>query len=223
MKYFLAAMAIVLLLGLTLVSGIIHGRMTDRWGVPQTSLDAAEKLGLFSEDKQFGDWKCESSNRMSDHVVEMLACAEHIDRTYVNQRTGETVNVAVLLGPPGPISVHTPEVCYSSRAYDSRDERQRVTIKTTDGTEHTFWALTFRSNRLDADILRVYYAWTAGGPWASPKEPRWSFSNCPYIYKIQLASHLPLGSDVQTDDPCRRFLQDFVPALKSHLIEASGD
>ena len=223
MKYFLTALAIVLLLGLTLVSGIIHGRMTDRWGVPQTSLDAAEKLALFSEDVQFGDWKCESSSRMSDHVVEMLVCAEHIDRTYVNLRTGETVNVAVLLGPPGPISVHTPEVCYSSRDYDSRDERHRVTVKTTDDTEHTFWALTFRSNRLDADILRVYYAWASGGPWAAPKEPRWAFSNCPYIYKIQLASHLPLGSDIQTDDPCRRFLKDFVPALKSHLIESSGD
>ena len=223
MKYLAIISSIVVVLVLTLVSGIIQGRMTNRWGVPETSAVAAKRLAEFLEDTEFGDWKCESSRRMSEHVVDMLECAEHIDRTYVNQRTGDTVNVAILLGPSGPISVHTPEVCYSSRAYDIREERQRVSIQSKDGKEDTFWGLTFRSNSLDADILRVYYAWTPGRNWEAPKEPRFSFSKYPYIYKIQLAGHLPLEADVDAEDPCRKFLQDFVPVAREYLVAPSGD
>ena len=66
---------------------------------------------------------------MDEDTVEMLECTGNIVRTYENQRTGEVVSVFVIVGPAGPIAVHTPEICYSSQNYKSRDTRQQVAIR----------------------------------------------------------------------------------------------
>lgn len=221
MKQYLPVLSIVLVVGLTLLSGIIHGRMSDRWGPPQDSLAAANKLAEIPD--QFGGWKLQISEEISDSVVEMLECAGYINRTYVNQETGESVNVAILLGPPGPISVHTPEICYSSRDYAIVGEPQQVTVRSSQGSDDEFWAMTFQSRDLSADILRVYYAWSTGGGWSAAKAPRFTFAACPYLYKIQLAGHLPPGADAEASDPCRSFLQNFVPVATRYLVEPAGD
>jgi hypothetical protein len=214
------ALSIVLLTGLTLVSGGMHGWMSHRWGLPPATRIAAEKLVEFPD--RFGSWQLQSAEEMTEETANTLECAGYFVRAYANQDTGESVRVAVLLGPAGPIAVHTPEICYSSRAYAIREERQRVTIQNSDGSDEEFWALTFRSNDLDASLLRVCYAWSTGGPWSAPEDARFTFAGSPYLYKIQLASELAPGTDLQTSDPCERFLQDFVPVAKRYLVEPSG-
>jgi len=110
---FLAVM-ILLVAGLTLASGMIHGRLTNRWGPPTAMLAAAERLkGVPTE---CGDWRrMEKDLEMDETTINMLELEGWINRTYLHQPTGQTVHVAVLLGPPGRISVHTPEICFSSR------------------------------------------------------------------------------------------------------------
>ena len=87
---------------------------------------AAARLEAFPAILEIG-----SSNRplqMSTAVIEMLQCAGYISRVYVNQLTGENVRVALLLGPPGPIAVHTPEICFSAQDYRQEESRKRVAI-----------------------------------------------------------------------------------------------
>ena len=104
MKYSLGVLlAIVVAAGFTLVSGTIQGHMSKRWGL---SIDAEPAVARLAElPEQFGDWKVQSTSEMSEHVVDMLQCAGYSYRTYENTVTGETVNVTILLGPSGPISV----------------------------------------------------------------------------------------------------------------------
>lgn len=208
----------LLAMGLTVASGAVFGKMSNRWGPPKGSLAAAEKLESFPE--EFGNWKLQSSERMSDNVVAELQCSGHISRVYANQESGEVVSVAVILGPPGPIAVHTPEICYSSRAHKILEER-KPTPAGESGDE--FWSLTFEKNDLTASLIRVYYGWTVGNSWAATDDPRFAFAGYPYLYKIQLASYLPAGTNLESNDPCENFLADILPVLRDHLIDCSGD
>lgn len=215
MKWHPPVSGIILVTGLTLISGVIHGRMSHRWGPSQDSLAVAKMLEDFPG--KFGSWELQSQGKISDVASRQLQCAGYINRVYANHESGAVVSVAVLLGPAGPISVHTPEVCFSSRNHTLTDRRKRVTVPDLEGEE--FWALTFQSRSLDATLLRVYYAWSTGGRWSATNEPRVRFAGQPYLYKIQLASVLPPAFDLDERDPCRSFLRDFLPLARSHLVE----
>jgi hypothetical protein len=220
MKRPLLAMAMVLVAGLTVLAGVLHGRMSNRWGPSPDTIFAANKLKEIP--RQFGDWRLQSTTDLDKSSREQLDPAGYFVRTYENQTTGEVVNVTVLLGRPGPISVHTPEICMGSQNYQSRGNRKMVAIRAAAGADDEFWALDFKTSDLRGDLLRVYYGWSAGDRWLAPEDARFWSAGKPYLYKIQLSGILPPGAGPQSDDPCHKFLQDFVPAAKQYLIEPSA-
>ena len=213
----------ILVVALTLASGAVQGRLAHRWGTPIDMAAIAEQLK--STPEEFGPWRMLSSDVMNKTVLETLQCQGYFVREYVNRETGRSVNVALIVGPAGPISVHTPEVCYSSQDFEIQEERQQAAIGDGQDANDAFWAVTFRSNDAlrGAEILRVYYGWSAGGPWSATKEPRLAFAGQPYLYKLQLAARLPAQADLAKEDVCRDFLKEFVPVLRRHLVSAAND
>ena len=201
----------------TLVSGLVHGRLADRWR-PNTMLEAGTRLQ--SIPAEFGKWRLKSSEPMSELSRKMLECTGDVTRSYVNEETGELVQVMVIVGPWGPISVHTPDVCFSSRAYRRVEKAKRITIADSTGTNSDFWAETFVTSGLEARNLRAYWAWSTGGPWSAPNGTKAAFLGSSHLYKIQLATYLPPVLDPQAEDPVHRFLKDFVPAAAGILIAA---
>jgi hypothetical protein len=218
MKRVQLAVAVALVVGLTVVSGVIYGRMTNRWGLPPDTLAAAEKLKGVPDG--FGDWRLQGTEDLDKSALEMLDPAGYFMRRYENRKTGDVVSVTVLLGLPGPISVHTPEICFGSQNYTSRGERRKVSIRAATGAEDEFWALDFKlDNLLQGGVLRSYYAWSSGDRWVAPKDARFWSAGMPYLYKIQLSAQVPVDIDAKSDDPCQKFLRDFVPVLKNHLVD----
>ena len=209
--------AVLIALGLTVASGAVFGKMSNRWGPSKDSFAAAKKLESFPE--EFGNWKLLSSEKMTETVVNELECCGHFSRLYGNQESGETVSVAVILGPSGPTAIHIPEICFSSRAHKTIESPKSVAIGDSDDR---FWAMTFESNDLSASLIRVYYAWTTGNQWSASENPRFAFAMYPFLYKVQLASHAPAGTDLDKNDPCRNFLADIKPVMKDYLVYWSG-
>jgi len=203
------------LLALTAVSGYVQGTLTNRWGTPADMQTAAEHFRQIPT--EFGPWQLQKAEAITDEVVAILECAGYINGSYVNRSTGEVVNAFVILGPPGPVSVHTPEVCYSSKNYEIAETRSRVAIGAAEPAQNEFWAMTLRSHDVNADLLRVYYAWGNAGHWTAPESPRFTFGGDSYLYKIQLASYLPPDTNLDENDTCRRFLEAFVPVLNATL------
>jgi hypothetical protein len=228
-------LSLTAVVALTLIGGVLQGRIRNRWGPSEAMLAAAQKLNDVPHDFGGPDkkrWQLQSSKTMDQDTIEMLECTGYLVRTYVNRRTGETVSVFVIVGPAGPIAVHTPEICYSSRNYQSRETRQRVAI--TDGApgghplvgpgqgqEDQFWALSFKSKSVQENVLRVCYAWSTGNRWSAPNDARYAFAGWPYLYKIQVSSSLPAWGDLKTSDTCREFLKDFAPMIRQYLVEPS--
>ena len=92
---------------LTLSSGVLYGKYSQRWGPPADLTGAAAQLEKLP--RQLGNWKLAEERPMEDSTVEMLECAGYVNRRYVNQQSGQTVNLAIIVGPAGPTAVHTPE------------------------------------------------------------------------------------------------------------------
>lgn len=167
---------------------------------------------------RFGKWRLQSSGSIGEDSKKMLECVGDTERTYVNEETGDVVQMFVIVGPWGPTSVHTPDVCFPSRAYKRVEEAKRVTIADSSGVESDFWAETFIMTGLETRNIRAYWAWSKGGPWSAPDNVRYTFAGSPHLYKIQLTAYLPPVPDPQGEDPVRRFLKDFVPAAAGNLI-----
>ena len=202
-------------------SGIIHGRMSNRWGPPDSSRRAAARLEELPV--QFGKWRMRSPRELSDAEMEQLQPTGYVFREYVNDDTGEALSPILLVGPVGQISVHTPEVCMAGQDYKQQGARQQVPISASPGEADTFWAATFRTNDVGGRYIRVYWGWSTGGPWSAPDNPRFGFAGQPYLYKIQLVTALGREPSRQKEDACQRFLQDFVHEARQYLIVASTE
>ena len=209
----------LLLLILTLASGLLFGHASGRWGAPDSSLAAADQLAGLPE--QFGPWRMDASEELGERVTRTLECAGYLFRTYVNDQTGDVVKMFVLVGPSGPTSVHDPEICYTVAGHTLLEDRKRVTVEAADRDRGEFWRVKLQSEGVDAAVLHVYYAFSTGSGWQAVDNPRLSYASRPYLYKIQLAAYAPLDDGEETEDVCHRFLQDLIPAAAGHLVEAN--
>jgi hypothetical protein len=142
--------------------------------------------------------------------LQMLECAGYVSRRYVNQKTGQVVNLSVIVGPSGPTAVHTPEICFSSRAYDQQGPRRSVELTASEGKTDSFWSLDFTTTNVLAEGLRVYYAWSLGERWEASEYPRYKFAASPLLYKLQLAAALPPQLDRAEADAGREFLNELI-------------
>jgi len=208
------ALAIAVLF--TLTAGVLYGSYSNRWGPPADLLAAAKQLEKMPQ--QIGNWKMVEKLSMGETAIQMLECAGYVNRRYINQESGESVTVAIIVGPPGPTAVHTPEVCFSSRAYDNQSERQEAYLQSSAG-EHSFWNVDFTSRSPFADKLRVYYAWSKGELWEASSAPRYEFAASPVLYKIQLAVPVPPQQDSDTADTGLIFLKALTNSDWSMAIE----
>jgi hypothetical protein len=175
-----------------------------RPGVPHEKL--AENLSTFP--MKLGDWECVSEETLAPQVERTLKCYGYINRVYWNSKTGNRVTLALLFGPRGPMAVHTPEICYSSRGRlpvgKPSEEVPRGTV-----SGNSFWRLGFKLPQSGSSDIDVWYAWSDGGEWIASSYPRyWTTDR---LFKIQLAGP---SSPAGEESACESFLQHAVPAFR---------
>lgn len=200
----------------TLGLGVLHGWASQRWGPPTNIQQVSDALESLPE--TVGGWRVVDSKEATDRVQGLLRCEGFVNRYYQNEQTKQIVELYVVLGPTGPLSVHQPEICFKNVDYAQRGERSPVGFEATQG-KNSLWALTFdpSPSNLDGGITRVFYGWSRGSRWESPQEARFAFAGSPYLYKLQVSCVLPLSADIEVTDPCQDFLRDLLPVLEDHL------
>ena len=189
----------------------------DARGGQETGRRAAANSAVPQNDR----WQLQSSETMNHDTIEMLECTGYIVRTYANRedgRRGEHVRDRrprradrrahardLLFHPELQEPRHPPSGC------DTGAQGQEISSGPLRSSPRMF------RKTCSASIMRGARA-TAGRP---PTTPRFAFVGWPYLYKIQLSSTLPAGTDLKSDDTCREFLKDFVPVLRQYLVEPS--
>lgn len=227
--------ALIAVIALTLGSGLLHGQLSNRWGASEEVLAAAKKLQKLPE--QIGPWKAQASRNSSVHLFATAGGAAGVSRAYAHGKTGQIVNLAVLVGPAGPVSVQISDLSYSSRDYEVLGDPIQFAVR-LQRSDEAFWRVDMRSRDIDAHILRLAYAWSRGNNWLAPAHPRMAFGGQPLLFKLQLAAKLPPSAaalfggrramgpseaEVSGADPCREFLQDFLPAFDMLVAASPAD
>jgi hypothetical protein len=210
------------MIALTLGSGVMQGLLSNRWGISDFQRQAGAKLD--SVPKSFGNWEMKKSEKLDQDAIDQLEPYGYFVRQYVNRASGATVYVTLLLGPSGPISVHTPEVCYAGRDHQQLGNRNKVELTGKAGKD-SFWKTSFQLRGVDAPVQNIYYAWSPGDQWVASENPRLSFATRPYLYKIQIsgvAQATNAGASDSATDTELVFLADFIPVLNEYLQKPSS-
>src|SRR5436190_11210209 len=100
---------ILLPLSLLMAFGIAEGIWTERWHQSHAAEEAGARLS--SIPPAVGDWESREEQLDPRQVVKAELTGSLV-RHYTNRSTGVTVTVMLVCGRPGPISVHTPDVCF---------------------------------------------------------------------------------------------------------------
>lgn len=201
-------------LAVTLFAGVVYGRLTGRWGPRPDVVSAAYRLKQVPQ--ILGDWECKSDDPLDPVSARILQCTGALHRVYQNVRTGDVVRFFVILGPPGPTAVHTPEICYSSKDYKITQARTRWTLDKSQKPLDEFWDLRLEASDVSGSGLRSLYGWTNTQHWQATESPRFKYGGSPYLYKLQIAG--PLPTENQERDVCREFLTVLLPELRKQML-----
>jgi hypothetical protein len=164
-------------------SGLVHGRLTDRWGTSSAVAEAIARLDRVP--RSIGDWEGRDA-AIDRKQIERAQIRGYLARTYRNRRDGREVMVLLVCGRPGPISVHTPDVCYAGAGYEAGTLPVPGSVATGG---HGAEFLTARFKKVDAlvpESLDILWAWNARGDWEAPANPRLGFASYPALFKVYL-------------------------------------
>ena len=212
----LPLLAALLLLAL---SGIVHGLWSGRWG-PSPDLQAAAAR-CNDVPMIVGDWQGHPTE-LDSRMLEMAEVLGYASRQYVNRRTKESLSILLICGRPGPISVHTPDICYAGAGYSMVRGQEHYRTESDGGAAPaTFWTARFTKEGAAPDPLRIFWGWSDRGPWSAPANPRLAFARSGALYKLYVIRRLVKKDEPLDRDPCIDFLHDFLPELKKCLVPAS--
>jgi hypothetical protein len=207
------------ILAVMIVFAMLQGNVRGRWSSSHALQEAAARLDQLPE--SFGPWLPVQSIELQDYALDELEMANYRAGIYEHEQTGERVTLLLMLGPSGLMAVHTPEICLGNQAYRTVGQRTRKTfiVEEEADTEpqvvDTFWKSKFQDTAIDGNYHVIYYAWSMGDKWETPKNPRMEFGLSPYLYKVHVgASALNEGFFEQKDDPASRFLKFFIPEAR---------
>jgi hypothetical protein len=202
-----------------LADGYLCGRWTGRWH-ENPEIQAAAKLKQLP--LTVGDWQAEVQE-LDPRVIQRAGFSDYVAGRYKNQRTGAKVDFLLAWGRPGPLSVHTPEVCYGGQGYAPSNVAERCMPYMEGGsTTGEFWKSSFVSkNATSPERIRVIWSWNKKGVWQAPDNPRWTLAGAPVLYKLY-ASQKYLPRDAATDgQDVEEFLREILPEVERALAPGS--
>jgi len=195
--------AIFAVLLLTALPALQQGQFMNRWGEPPNLQAAGKRLHDFP--RQIGDWQSGADQRpLAEAVCDELGLTEHLHRRYTHRETGAQVEVLLMVGAPGKLVRHPPDVCYANRANKQLGDTRPLEIETGENA-HDFKVLHFRRNQLplESNFLVAYGFSPGDGLWTSPDSPRIQFGAAPVLYKLQVLTEL-------SDDRGLAVLEEFL-------------
>ena len=194
--------------------GVVHGFWTDRWVKAPEPTQAAERYADIP--LVIGDWDgqpIESKPSQGDEITGWL------QRRYRNRKTGETVLIALVCGRPGPVSIHTPDVCYGASGYNVGSPHRTV----VSGNYGEFWtADAVKASATGDTKLRLYWSWNDGSGWLAADNARQTFPRSHVLHKLYVIRELAGGGASAKSEPCEEFLHALLPELDRSLFAAGS-
>lgn len=223
-RYLPLLFGVLLIIGLT----VQQIRMTDRLSGTNVSADERAKL-IDSVPKDFGDWHGE--DKPVDPTVQKVAGAVGaVSRTYRNSRTGERVDLWLIVGHSRDVAFHTPDVCYRGSGFEARGkDNSNYNLVLTGLPDTPMWTNTFfKEDVTGRTLIRVFWSWynpessANDGKivWEAPTNARFHFGNSRALYKMYFTSEMHDPMETAEQSSALRFAKDFLPEVDKALAEA---
>jgi len=187
-----------------------HGLRADRWGTTVDLTDAAQFLDQIPS--RIGDWESVDVKLPEEQVTASHA-ARILSRRYTHKYTREEVTVLLLCGRPGPISVHTPDICYTGAGFVIGPSREEAL-----DDNNSAWVADFKRGEPSEMTLRIHWAWNAGEIWVASGSPRMDFARTKLLYKLYLVRVVPPTPKPNGNSPDIEFAKSLFPAIKPYLF-----
>jgi len=202
-----------------IVSGAAAGLWTSRWGESKALQKAAARLDRLPP--SLGDSWDVQEGTLSEQEIAVAEIDGYVSRRYVHRRTGTIVSVLLLCGRSGPMSVHTPEICFAGAGFTQVGAQGAY--EGPPGSRSEFQVLDFsKANVATPTLLRVFLSWGYNGEWAVPARPRFAFAGKPYLYKLYVTREMAKPNEPIKDDPATELLKDLLPQLQETLFAGSS-
>jgi hypothetical protein len=219
--------AVLLIVGLT----YIEVNMTDR--LAGTNVSAEQRAALLEKvPSTVGDWHG-NDMPVDPNIRKTAGAIGAVQRTYHNVRTGENVDLWLIVGHAREVSYHTPDVCYPSQGFQARASENSVyPMVFPDQPKTDFLTNTFLlENVTGQQLKRVFWSWYNPSDkanegkvvWEAPSNARWHFGNSRALYKMYFTSSMRDPKETAEASACIRFAREFLPEVNKALTEVQGE
>jgi hypothetical protein len=169
------------------------------------------KLDAFP--KEIGVWKSEPVE-ITKKVLSVAQAEAHMSRLYQKTTSSEAFNVLVLVGSPGAMGAHTPEVCYEGLGYERAGKVEKLSIPGE--TSSVLWTTLFEKPKQAGQTLEVIWGHGVGARWIATDTPRMDFADQSLIFKVYI-SRLKPSSRAEDDLP--KFLELFFQEFRTAFVK----
>lgn len=214
----LRTICLICVTGLIIGAGVWHGTVSGRWGESHELQHAVDRLVTLPN--TIGDWMSKDLEIKASHL-QVAEIAGYISRVYQHKKTGEYLTILLVCGKPGPISVHSPDVCYQGAGYQMGTKTPYSFRTATTDRPAEFWAAKF-TKEPDPATLHILWSWTTGGIWMAPDNPRLAFYRSPVLYKLYIVRDVKGLDAPMVDEVTQQFMKDLLPVIKTTISGQSS-
>jgi hypothetical protein len=202
-------------LAVVISAGLVHGFWIDRWQISTDLDDAAALLDRVGMD--LDPWHAEAVE-LDPRAVRVSGASRYVMRRYTHRTARTSASVLLMCGRSGPMSVHTPDICYQGSGFEVLGAPARYTVPAgPSSAAAAFWTAKFRKR--DAAVpmyLRIYWSWKVpGGTWVAPDSARVTFGRPPALYKLYVIREMPAPDERPENDPSVGLVQRYLAELES--------
>ncbi|MCA9084972.1 MAG: exosortase-associated EpsI family protein [Planctomycetaceae bacterium] len=217
---------------LILSGGIAQGLLTHRW-LPNAAVFEAVSA-IQSLPNNVSDWTS-TDIELPEREQQIGGIAGYVQRTYTDRLTGAAVNVLLVTGDSGPISLHPPTACFTGRGFQVVGQPSILALSSQPAAaddasvapylSHVFHQADFANSAVEDVVLtRVYWGWSTDGQWQAPTNPRIEFAREPVLFKIYFSeTWVPTGDTQQDAGAAQRLMKELLPLIHSRLAQRSND
>lgn len=211
-------------------SGVVRAWQDQRFEAMRTAT-VAPSFPLASLPSMVGPWRSRggSDSGLDPRIARIAGSTDSLTRTYVDDRTGVTLEVLVLYGRGELLSQHTPEVCYPALGYLASDSPafHQVPLNWAGGPVSptpapVFRALLYERRGKSLERQEVYCAFRQQGRWLPDVDGNWkTLSLEPGLYKVQVQRRVADQERrvLDVSNPTAEFLSLFIPAIERRIAQ----
>ena len=199
-----------------LANAFLEGVCANRWR-RAVELEAG-MVRLNNVPMTIGDWHAESQD-LDEASVTRAGIEGYFFRHYQHQLSGKKIAVLLMCGRPGPLAVHTPDICYRGAGFspDGAIVSWPQKYGTDSATAQFSRAKFSKDDATDSTSVRIAWSWGTDGQWLTPSSPRATFARQPVLYKLYLVQRVTPANDQPSEEICKGFVEQLLPEINKAL------